>query len=396
MNLLTAYANYCGVKVKNPPYYPSSYFPLPESNYITLHNSSGGQSKNYSFFAEVVHFLQPILEPLGIEFVQIGGKDDKSVPHCFPYHGEATMRQSAFIVDHAVLHLGNDSVWCHYAGARGVPVVSPVSANPLGAVKPHFCLGGYKGIESHRNGHKPCFSAYDPERHIDLIKPEELANAVLELLNIPDRVTIKSLHLGKNFSDSFLEFVPDFMPRKEIFDGLLPDIRMDIVHDINILYYMLQFTKATITLNKPIPDNFLTGFKGRIVKIFYEVYDKAQVDSDFIKKLSNIGIPYSINCIGMDLNDVRDLRVEFFDYAPIHHVENKDFFSSDDEKPKKSSMFQSSKLLIGRHKTYPSRYHYEKDISINGLENEFLPVGDALDDKNFLRDKDFHYYYDPQ
>ena len=53
MHLIEQYALSCGVKI-DKPHIETSFFPVPSEKYITVHASSGMESKNYDYYDDVM------------------------------------------------------------------------------------------------------------------------------------------------------------------------------------------------------------------------------------------------------------------------------------------------------------------------------------------------------
>ena len=78
MRLLDTYATNTGSKIDRPFIY-TKYFPLPQQEYITIQSQTPYDSRNYSYWQEVINLLQPFLSKANICIVQVGTKDEKQL-----------------------------------------------------------------------------------------------------------------------------------------------------------------------------------------------------------------------------------------------------------------------------------------------------------------------------
>ena len=76
MRLLDTYATNTGSKIDKPFIY-SKFFPLPIGKYITFQAQTPYDSRNYSYWQEVINLIQPFLSKANIQIVQVGTKDEK-------------------------------------------------------------------------------------------------------------------------------------------------------------------------------------------------------------------------------------------------------------------------------------------------------------------------------
>src|SRR3954466_6423663 len=112
MHLIQRYALSCGVPIGEPFILPK-FYPLVVDKFITLHPNSKYPSKCYSFWQDVIDLIHPILTANDISIVQIGTKEDKPLRGCYYTAGQTTINQAAYIVSHAMIHVGADSFAAH-------------------------------------------------------------------------------------------------------------------------------------------------------------------------------------------------------------------------------------------------------------------------------------------
>ena len=163
MHLLEQYALACGVKI-GLPHVETNFFPLPFSDYIIIHPSSGMPAKNYDYFEDVIGLISPYLKEKGIKIVQIGGAKDTALSNCHHLQGSTTLNQTFFLIKNCMALLGNDSFSTHVASGFNRKIVSLFS-NTF-----KECCGPYWGdpekqalIQADTQGKKPSFSAKEKD-----------------------------------------------------------------------------------------------------------------------------------------------------------------------------------------------------------------------------------------
>jgi hypothetical protein len=366
MHLSTLYARDLGVQ-PSKPIIVEHFFPLPCSNYITFHNSEKVQSKSYSYWTEVLEIIKPHLNNLNIKVVQIGQSKDAKVEGVDYYITNTSFKHSFFLIKNAMLHLGIDSSPVHIASAFDKPTVSIYSHTYSNTCYPLW-NENKRVIESNRGGKKPSFSLFEDPKTIDLIKPEEIAQAVLDLLNIKQTLAYKTINIGSKFLNKEINLIPnDLIPTVDV-DNAEIVVRLDMKHDENFLFSFLMNNKCNISINcsKPIKNiNYLMSFKSRINKINYysNQFDKGFVD--FLR--SNV---FNMHLFCTSEETLNDQRLDFFD----HEI---NYFNPQKEALKLKE--QNHNLLIDEFKIKTGR------IYIHG-KDKFKTLGENINDLKFWLD----------
>lgn len=381
------YADYCGVKLpENPPEFPTLYIPIPDK-YITLQSGSGaGSSRNYSWYNEVMDMIGPILAKNGIKVVHIGGADDPPVHSCFDYRGKTNLRQAAFIVDNALLHLGNDSFFAHYAGIKNIPFVG-IYGPTQPAVTGPFYVGRHIYLESHRNGRKPSHELNENPKSIDLVHPEDVAQAVLNLLDIDFKIPISTVHIGGNYSmPEVMDFIPDFPIPAKIFDNIKITCRLDLNYNLQAFSQAAMFYKVAVVTNKPIPPNIIEKFKNNIAIIVVKLDDA--MDISWLNYIKTSGVMYQLvtKKRGKELNDI---KIQLFDFDPVY--QDKSLERELPESVTEDCFVRSKRSYLSNGQFFPSIYHWKKNIPFNKL----IPfvVGGAIGDIEFIENLDYYHIY---
>lgn len=373
MHLSTLYARDLGV-YPSTPVIVEHFFPLPCDKYITFHNSEKVKSKSYSYWTEVLEIIRPYLNELNIKVIQIGEKKDKKEEGVDYYITNTSFKQSFFIIKQGLLHLGIDSSPVHIASAFDKPTVSIYSHTYANTCYP---LWNKKKIiiESDRNGKKPSFSLFEDPKLINLIKPEEIAQAVLDLLELNQTLTYKTINIGKKFLNKEINLIPnDFVPTTDV-DNADINIRLDMKHDEKFLFSFLTNSKCNVNIfcSNPIKNlNYLMSFKSRINNINY--YSN-QFNKDFIDFLKSNVFNFNLFCTSKE--DLDDQRLNFFD----HEI---NYFNPQEEALKLKE--ENYHLLNCDFKVKTGK------IYIHG-QDKFKTLGENIDDLKFWLDFDHMMIY---
>lgn len=184
MHLLETYA-VCSGALIGRCYIEEDPITLPEGPFITVHSHNAkGTTRRYSHWQEVFRRLCRLPSLRGVTFVQVGGPDDPRIEGVDPaWLGKTTYNSLAFLIKHAVMHIGFDSFPMHLASYYDRPMVC-VFAQPSSISGPYFSSPGRAIIlEPPYGNHKPSWSDDDPLRLIDRIPPGQVVSSVVSLLD---------------------------------------------------------------------------------------------------------------------------------------------------------------------------------------------------------------------
>jgi hypothetical protein len=342
MHILEQYAVNCGVKI-GKPFISPEFYPLNfQGKYICLHAGSGMDSKNYDYFDEVVDLIRPHLEQKNIKIVQIGGPKERLVKGCYPALG-STKRQMAYLLQNSELYFGNDTMSLHFASHFQKKIVCVSTVLYTSNFYPYWSRkDDYSIIESHRNGNKPTFSAFESPKSINFINPEEIAKEILKFLNIKNNLEIyKTLNIGQFYNTKGFNVIPDHVVSPEFTQNVV--YRMDIAHNEENLYNQSKILKTVINCNQKIDLNILKENKDNIVGINVFVQDDENLD--FVKEIKKLNIKYQIFSY-LDDKDLNKYKIKFIDYGAI--LKLKTSFPELEEKLKnvKTPLFYKSNTFI--------------------------------------------------
>lgn len=359
MHLIEQYALACGVKIDRP-HIERCFYPIACEKYITLHASSGMQSKNYDYYNDVVEMIKPYLDKENIKIIQIGGKEDRAINGCEYLHGKTNIKQSAYIIEKSLLHFGNDSFSTHVASGFDKKIVC------LYSILYKECCGPYWGnkndqilIESHRNGLKPSFSNQEALKTINLIKPEEIALAILKLLDLKNDVSnLETFHIGNQYHISALSVVPNHIMPKNFLEGQPVNIWGHECFDEENIARWAYDRKCNIFLDQPMGIKYLNAVRHNINKINYFVSENS--DERYFKLLEKGGVKFNLLC--KDENIINDLRLKFFDWQInlLKDKTKKDLDTSD--KICDNTRYKNSMNIISQAQIYSSKAAWKNDI----------------------------------
>jgi hypothetical protein len=385
--LIQSYSLNTGLKIGKPHIFQSPYS-LPFERYLTINNGSGNPNKNYAYFQEVIDILLPYLKESDINIVQLGAAGEPPLEHTKCLQGLTTVHQSAFIVRNALLHLGNDSMLVHLAGALGTPVVALYGPTTAANHGPFFKTDNSILIESHRNGKLPSFAFNENPKTVDLIMPEEVAEAVLKILEIKQKEKITSLYIGPKYGQRVIECTVDNILPAEFLPETPINIRYDYLENLQGLVNQLSVRKGLIITNKPIDINVLKALKQNIYGVAYEINDNH--DPKFAEQVKNLGINITLFS-KWEEEKLNKVKLKYFDISIIE--QEKILKKEDVEKHTEitpNTLFKSRKILFARGKTYLSRTHFLLDSPMDSLQSMESKI---IDTPKFYAELDFLYLY---
>ena len=353
-HLAEEYAKSCGVKIGNPILTPH-YFPILHDKYITIHNDKKVQAKKYEMWPDVVQILKPYLKD--IKIIQIGAHGEETIEGVNQHLPTATLKQCAYIINSALCHVGIDSVPVHMASALDKPVVGIYSHTYANTCKP---LWNKKTksitIESDRGGNKPSFSLEEHPKTINLIKPEKIAQAVLDVLNINETIKHKTVFIGQSYTSSFVEVIP--MEKTNVSAKLI-DVRMDYCHNESVLAHIMERNQVEVTTSEPLHPNLINS--GRIKKV---VYKAVKFDQDFCKKIKEKGIPLVLLCTSSE--NLVEERAKNFD-SLINKLDVKEIIKNNKKRFGEDGF--NNKKIASNKKVVCGDKVYESFFELNNFKN---------------------------
>ena len=386
MHLVETYATNCGLKI-DQPYILEKYFPLNIEKYITF-NPYSKPAKTYDYWLDVIELIKPHLDREGINILQLGGKNERPLPHCFSVAGQTNVNQVAYILKDSMLHFGVDSFPVHIASYYDKKIVSLYStlytqnAGPYWGNKDQQVL-----LEPERKGgDKPSFALEEYPKSINTIRPEKIAQSIVNLLGLDVKFEHETLFVGDSHIATMLEIIPDHIANHKSLgvDNMI--VRMDFEFNEENLAQQLGLCPCSIVTNKPISEDLILKFKGRINEIVF-LLEKETHSSDFVKLLYNS----AIKCLLLsyeDDNDIQDMKIHYMDYGiickkrttkpeKIQEIEGLDI---------NNLFYKSSKFTLSKGKIYPSYAALLEDKPVEALEKTINPV---INNESFWKELEY-------
>ncbi len=349
-HLLHEYSKSLGVKVSKPDL-QQHFFPCLDEKYILFYNSERQASKIYKHYSTVFQLLREALDDHGIKIYQIGGEN---AIMGVSRHLSCSLKNEAYLVAKSMLYLGPDSYLAQYASAQDVKTITLHGNNYASNTKPFW--GSFKDkacLEPNWNLN-PCFSAEDPQRQIDSIKPEEVCKKILEFCGLGQlKFNFKTINIGDSYYQKIVEVVPTAITKglpRSLF------VRIDYgVEEEALLYYCANHEVILVTDQLP-QISMLMQFRENIKRILYTVQDKNDtIPEEYFESLKKLGIDFIL--LSDKEDDLSFLRNKYFEIQvhPKHDAREPIVFSDD-------AKFLSNKKIIEADKVYMSYAHYKKGL----------------------------------
>ncbi len=384
MHILNRYALSCGVKI-DKPFVFEHYYPITLDKYIVFQTSGKGNSRQYDYWSKVFRFIKQYAPDYKI--VHVGLPTDQSVAGCdLDLRGKTSLKHLPYIIKNSSIYLGVDSLSVHFASHFDKKMVvlysycyaqnsAPVWGNPDNQVliEPDWAIYG-----------KPSFSFNEEKKNINTIKPEKIAKAVLDQLNIKnDLDKVETIFMGRDCHKPVIEIVPNSLPKLEILKDKICNIRMDYHFNEKILQQICQITNINLITNKEINLNLIAAIKDRIVALMF-IVDK-NTNINYIEGLKSLGINFTL--VADDNAQWNDLAEIFFDFG----LSKDEVFQKNEIKTldnvDKNHMFESEKILLSDGKVYSCKLFWEKDIP------KFTKASPVPNDTLFWEDAEHFYIY---
>lgn len=373
--MLNKILQHCGLEDSIPEEeFPENFFPIP-SDYIVYQTGSEKKSQIYDYSSEVIPMILNFLQVTGIQVIQIGDNDDPSILSSLDLRGVLTIRQLAYVIKNSRLCITSNQFTSKLCRVYNKSLILLGSNYPSKQVVPSFDKVVY--IEPELKTARWNYKKDEWPKTINSIKPEVIANAILDKIGIQDSVNYKTLYIGEKFGPRFLNFIPEGIFPKELINTPF-NIRLDIFDNQEYLSPILDMTQADITTKTPLDLNSLNI---KNIKSIVYFCDK-DFDINFIKSCISKLMNLIVICCNDDL--LNELRLETLGICTV--------YKKPKEKPldileKHDMFFKSNRVYIARGKTYASIYHYKNDLDFKSFPIELKES--FMNDEDFLENKDY-------
>jgi hypothetical protein len=359
MHQVESYALACGAKIDKPFLY-EHYFPTPSGvEYITLQKEAKFPSRQYKYWQQVVDLLYPILSKRNIKILQIGTPEDKPLESVVFLGGATSIKQVHYVIRKSVLHLGIDSFAVHVASNFGKKIVAlysnmhPENSGPYWS-DPEDC----KLILSPLDGKRPSYAFDENPKTINKIKPEEVAEAVCELLGLDFKKPYETIYLGERYGeDNFFVFVPDSLHFVEENKDKPIEYRMDYHFSEQHLTTQLQICKCGIVTDKPINLDILRNHRPNVSHLIYKITEND--NPKFVHSVRKLGIKIML-VSKLPKEQVTKKKMDYYSVGGINVIEEKEQDVIDKLNESENLSYKSSKIIMSDKQTYSSRPKYDK------------------------------------
>lgn len=288
-HIAEVYAKDLGVKIGKPKI-TEHFYPNIKDNYICFDFEGKNPSEQYKYWDVVVSIISPILDSHGISLM--------GIPN-------ALNKQKNFFIKKSLLYLGISNQNVNIADSYGIPSVSVLST----VYENNFNLFDKAVVLTPDFGEiKPSFNPNC--RRVNEIKPEQIAQAILDQLGIQETIKFKTIKIGSNFSNGVVEIVPNFSALSQELKGKPVNIRGDLHWDLENVVRWCQFSLVNLYLDSPFNTEALQ-YMPNLKQIIYK-YKKQEDLTEFLKALKKRKINIIIQ--PSEDFDISDVRFEYFDY----------------------------------------------------------------------------------
>lgn len=376
MHILETYALNCGAKI-NKPFIYTTFFPLPIKKYITFHSDEPEPAKNYEYWQDVINLINPFLLKEGISIVHVGEKGHRNFSDCVDLLGQTNQNQLAYVLHNSMLHFGPEGFLTHLASSLDIPLVAIYGISYVSCVRPFFGTPSKQTLITayDRTDKKPSFAADENPRTVNLVKPEEIANAILKALNIKVEIPFDTVFIGNKYSSFIIEeSIPNtpallFNPEHQV------EIRADLEYDDNSFLQQLgNYKKAIIVVDKQANLTTLTRFRDHINAIVVKIVDDTQ--RAFVARLQELGRNLILisDLPEQEIQKLKPLYYEFGNINPLERVSEDKINELKKDLP--MLFYRSSKVTASNGKYYYSKAAADKDIPMSN-HHEYQRVLDV-------------------
>ena len=387
MHLLDCYSLNCGLKI-GKPFILEKFFPLNIDKFITFEPEGMFPSTQYDYWDDVLDILEPILSEHDIKILQIGSNASNfKFSKVYNVSGQASTNQQAYLINKSILHLGTDGFSNHVASHYGKKIVSLFSDSPPSNNGPLFSRQeDLSLIIPDLKGKKHSYSVEEKDKTINTIKPEQIAQEVCSLIDVPFNYNFETVSMGSKYNDRSVELIPDgeaVDPSNLSVDSLI--MRMDLSHNEISLAKQLQVCPCNIITCKPISLHLLKAFQARIAQFVYVIGDNDS--KQFVEELFSMGI----QCLLMsekEGEELEKLKFKYLDYGKIHSrnltkKEDLNFLKNEDLN---NLYFRSNKYLIHDGQVFNSLASFENGN--NSLELGSRQFQKVIESESFWKEAD--------
>jgi hypothetical protein len=247
--------------------------------------------------------------------------------------------------------------------------IHPENAGPYWGNKENQIL-----IEPDRKGDKPSYSLEEWPKSVNTIRPEKIAQSIVDLLGLNVKFEHETLYVGDSHIATMLEIIPNHVANHESVgvDNMI--VRMDFEFNEQNLAQQLAMCPCSIVTNRPINENIITQFKGKINEVVF-LLEKDTHSPDFVKLLYNNAIKCLLLSYESEKN-IQDMKIHYMDYGVIgiKRILKPEKMKEIEGEDINNLFYKSSKFTLSNGKVYPSYAAMLEDKPVDGLHKTINPV----------------------
>ncbi len=327
------YAKDLGVKIGKAKI-TEHFHPVPEEKYITFFKDDPIQVNQYDYWGIVMPLLNPILEKHKIKILEIHDNKNQSV------------KQNNFLIKNSQLYLGVANHFMVISDIYKKPSVCLLSNSYPSNMNSKYS----KIIAPDFSSIKPSFSLQESKKRINEIFAENIAQSVLDKLNIKEKIKFKTIRIGYNYNQDIVEIVPNFFSPHSDLRNKNINVKSDIHFDKDHIINWCKHSNVNLFLDQIIDDDIIDACSNLKQVIFNFTAEHKNLDlTNFIKKLKNNKVKFAIQVEDKDM--VSEVSLKYFDYnvVPKNDLEVTDA-------PNTECKFLSRKKFISNGKVFSSEF----------------------------------------
>ncbi len=390
MHVLESYALQNDLKIDTAFVY-ERYFPLAIDKFITIDTSNLGTSAlTYDHWQLVVDLIYPKLEEQGIKIVQQGGKDCVPLRKCYITLGQCNFNQKAYVLKKSLVHACPNNESSHVASIYNKKSVVLFSDNCYPSqFLPYWTDANHLEILKPPSSRKPSFNPSENPKSINTIKPEDVAQKILNLAGIytfvPEYKTVK---IGGSLGKTRIESTLTHLLNVEKLGVSSLIIRMDLNFNEEALERQLEACTCSVITNRPLSDKILNKYHKKIVELVYYIEDDNS--PAFIRKVKEKSIQYLLRS-RKEEKQTNDFKLDYLDYGLVHQIPSRSRADFEELKKHKKLYYKSTHFIIHNNKFYPSTAALSRlEQGSPSMEHEPQPI---IDDPLFWEEEEhFHFF----
>jgi len=371
MHVLEAFATSSGLKISKPYIY-DKYYPLNFEKYIIIEtNDAKYQSRNYDYWQEVINLILPKLRENNINILQFCGQNDPRLINTYTIVG-CTINQKAYLIKNSIVYIGSNSLGLQLASNYNKKIVGLYGNIYASQNKPYWSKEeDLTLIQAFDEKSKPSYAPQENPKVINNIKPDVLARAILNNLNINYNIKTKFSSIGFGYMNKTIELVPNMVVNPSSFGAPSIIVRMDIEFNENALQAQLTQSKCLIITNKVISENLIKNYKSNITQIVYKI--EKENNPSFVSFLKSENISFVL-ISDLSEEEINNIKINYMDLGLILKLNHK---NKNDYDYKNIKYYKSNHFILSSNKLYMSEAAVEKDLPIKDFDQNTQEIIDT-------------------